>query len=196
MTFLEDKILRDGVLKEGNVLNVSSFLNHLIDINIVEKVAEEFIKRFAGEEITKIITIEASGIAIAAVTAMKLHVPMLFAKKTRSLNVDGKIYSSDAYSFTHQCNCHIFVSASYLSFDDKVLVIDDFLANGQALKALTDIVCQAGAKVIGCGIAIEKGFQKGGDLIRGMGYRVESLAIIDEMDYNTGTIKFRKPDSI
>jgi len=192
MTFLEEKILKDGVLKEGNILKVSGFLNHLIDIDIADKMAEEFIRRFAGEEITKILTIEASGIAIAAVTATKLHVPMLFAKKTQSLNVDGKIYSSDAYSFTHQCNNHIFVSASYLSPDDKVLIIDDFLANGQALKALTDIVCQAGAKVVGCGIAIEKGFQEGGDLVRGMGYRVESIAIIDEMDYRTQTIKFRE----
>jgi len=194
MTFLEEKILKDGVLKEGNILKVSGFLNHLIDIDIADKMAEEFIRRFAGEEITKILTIEASGIAIAAVTATKLHVPMLFAKKTQSLNVDGAIYSSDAYSFTHRCNNHIFVSASYLSPDDKVLIIDDFLANGQALKALTDIVCQAGAKVVGCGIAIEKGFQEGGDLVRGMGYRVESIAIIDEMDYRTQTIKFRKQD--
>jgi len=192
MNFLEEKIKSDGVLKKGNILKVNGFLNHLIDINIAEKMGDEFIRRFQGVEITKILTIEASGIPIAMITAQKLHVPMLFAKKTQSLNVDGEIYSADAYSFTHQTNNHIFVSSKYLSPEDKVLIIDDFLANGQALKALTSIVEQAGAKVVGCGIAIEKGFQEGGELVRSLGYRVESIAILDEMDYETQTIRFRE----
>lgn len=192
MNFLEEKIKSDGVLKKGNILKVNGFLNHLIDIDIAEKMGDEFIRRFQGEEITKILTIEASGIPIAMITAQKLHVPMLFAKKTQSLNVDGEIYSADAYSFTHQTNNHIFVSSKYLNPEDKVLIIDDFLANGQALKALTSIVEQAGAKVVGCGIAIEKGFQEGGELVRSLGYRVESIAILDEMDYETQTIRFRE----
>jgi len=191
MNFLEEKILSDGVLKEGNILKVNGFLNHLIDIDIAQKMADEFVRRFEGKEITKVLTIEASGISIATTVALKLHVPMLFAKKTQSLNVDGEIYSSDAYSFTHKTNNHIFVSAKYLNPDDKVLIIDDFLANGQALKALIDIVNQAGGEVVGCGIAIEKGFQEGGKLVRGMGCQVESIAIIDAMDYKTQTIKFR-----
>lgn len=194
MNFLEAKILSDGVLKEGNILKVNGFLNHLIDVDIADRMAAEFIYRFRGEHITKILTIEASGIPMAMVTAFKLHVPMLFAKKTQSLNVDGEIYAADAYSFTHKTNNHIFVSSRYLNPDDRVLIIDDFLADGQALKALTNIVEQAGAKVVGCGIAIEKGFQKGGDLVRSLGYRVESIAIIDVMDYKTNTIKFREQE--
>jgi len=192
MNFLEKKILSDGVLKKGNILKVNGFLNHLIDIDIAEQMGDEFVRRFKGEKITKILTIEASGIPIAMITAQKLHVPMLFAKKTQSLNVDGEIYSADAFSFTHQNTNHIFVSARYLNPEDKVLIIDDFLANGQALRALTNIVKQAGAEVVGCGIAIEKGFQEGGDLVRGMGYRVESIAILDEMDFETQTIRFRE----
>jgi len=194
MNFLEAKILSDGILKEGNILKVNGFLNHLIDVDIADRMAADFIRRFKGEQITKILTIEASGIPIAMVTAFKLHVPMLFAKKSQSLNVDGEFYSADAFSFTHQTNNHIFVSSKYISPEDRVLIIDDFLANGQALKALTSIVEQAGAKVVGCGIAIEKGFQEGGELVRGLGYRVESIAIIDEMDYKTQTIKFREQE--
>lgn len=192
MNFLEEKILSDGVLKEGNILKVNGFLNHLIDIDVVSQIADEFLRRFEGETITKILTIEASGIAIAAVTATKLHIPMLFAKKSPTLNVDGEFYACDVYSYTHKCNNHIFVSAKFLSPDDKVLIIDDFLANGQALKALVDIVEQAGAEVVGCGVAIEKEFQMGGNMVRSMGYRVESLAIIEEMDYKTQTIRFRE----
>jgi len=196
MNFLESKIISDGVLKAGNILKVNGFLNHLIDVDIADQMAAEFIRRFSGERITKILTIEASGIPMAMVTAFKLHVPMLFAKKTQSLNVDGDIYSADAYSFTHKTNNHIFVSSKYLSPDDRVLIIDDFLANGQALRALTSIVEQAGATVVGCGIAIEKGFQEGGDLVRNLGYRVESIAIIDEMDYTAQTIRFREQKTI
>ena len=196
MNFLESKILSDGVIKDGNILMVNGFLNHLIDVDIADQMAAEFIRRFHGEHITKILTIEASGIPIAMVIAFKLHVPMLFAKKSQSLNVDGDIYSADAYSFTHKTDNHIFVSSKYISPDDKVLIIDDFLASGEALRALTSIVEQAGAKVVGCGIAIEKGFQKGGDLVRNMGYRVESIAIIDKMDNKTQTIKFKEQNII
>lgn len=192
MNYLESKILTDGVLKAGNILKVNSFLNHLIDVEIIDQMSSDFIRRFKGEPVTKVLTIEASGIAIAMLTAFKLRVPLLFAKKTQSLNVDGEIYAADAYSFTHKTMNHVFVSRQYLSPDDRVLIIDDFVADGQALRALTNIVEQAGAKVVGCGIAIEKGFQKGGDLVRGLGYRVESVAIIEEMDYATQTIKFRE----
>ncbi len=192
MNFLEKKILSDGVLKEGNILKVTGFLNHLIDVNIVEEIANAFLEAFHGEKITKILTIEASGIPIAMTVALKLHVPMLFAKKTQSLNVDGNIYSAKAYSFTHKCDNQIFVSSGYLSSDDRVLIVDDFLANGEALKALISVVQQAGAQVVGCGIAIEKGFQGGGDAIRAKGYKVKSIAIIDKMDYNTQKIEFRQ----
>lgn len=196
MNFLEQKIINEGVLKEGDILKVNGFLNHLIDIDVTRRMACEFQHRFVGHEITKILTIEASGIAMACITAMQLDVPMLFAKKTQSLNVDGEIFASDAYSFTHKTNNHIFVSSKYLTPSDKVLIVDDFLANGQALLALIDIVKQAGAEVVGCGIAIEKGYQGGGDLVRAKGYRVESIAIIDEMSSASHTIRFRGDDKI
>lgn len=192
MNFLEERILKDGIIKEGNILKVDSFLNHQIDINIMDQIAKEFYNRFAGEEITKILTIEASGIAIASIAAMRFNVPVLFAKKSPSVNVDDDKYTAMAYSFTHKCNNQVFVSKKYLSPDDKVLIVDDFMALGSAMLALTDIVEQAGATVVGIGIAIEKGIQNGGDIIRKKGYRLESVAIIDEMDAVNQTIKFRE----
>lgn len=192
MNFLEEKILRDGIIKEGNILKVDSFLNHQIDIDIMDQIAKEFQHRFAGTEVTKILTIEASGIAIASVAAMRFNVPVLFAKKSPSVNVDDDKYAAMAYSFTHKCNNQVFVSKKYLSPDDKVLIVDDFMALGSAMLALTDIVEQAGAKVVGIGIAIEKGIQDGGDIIRKKGYHLESIAIVDEMDAATHTIKFRE----
>jgi len=192
MNFLEEKILQDGVIKEGNILKVDSFLNHQIDIDIMRKIAEELQRRFQGEEITKILTIEASGIAIASVAALYFNVPVLFAKKTQSVNVDGDKYTADAFSFTHKCTNHVFVSKRYLNPEDKVLIIDDFLALGSAMLALTNIVEQAGATVVGIGIAIEKGIQDGGDIIREKGYRLESIAIVDEMNAAEHSIKFRK----
>ncbi|MEE1211610.1 MAG: xanthine phosphoribosyltransferase [Treponema sp.] len=194
MNFLEERILKDGVIREGNVLKVDSFLNHQIDISLLEQMGAEFKKRFAGKEITKILTIEASGIGIACIIARYFNVPVLFAKKTQSINIDGDKYSADVESFTHKCLNHVFVSKRYLSSSDKVLIIDDFLARGAALLGLTEIVRQAGAEVVGIGIAIEKGFQDGGKIIRDKGFHLESLAIVDAMDPATGTITFRKQD--
>lgn len=194
MNFLEERILKDGVIREGNVLKVDSFLNHQIDISLMEQMGAEFKKRFAGKEITKILTIEASGIGIACIIARYFNVPVLFAKKTQSINIDGDKYSADVESFTHKCLNHVFVSKRYLSSSDKVLIIDDFLARGAALLGLTEIVRQAGAEVVGIGIAIEKGFQDGGKIIRDKGFHLESLAIVDAMDPATGTITFRKQD--
>ena len=192
MNFLEERILKDGVIREGNVLKVDSFLNHQIDISLLEQMGAEFKKRFAGKEITKILTIEASGIGIACIIARYFNVPVLFAKKTQSINIDGDKYSADVESFTHKCLNHVFVSKRYLSSSDKVLIIDDFLARGAALLGLTEIVRQAGAEVVGIGIAIEKGFQDGGKIIRDKGFHLESLAIVDAMDAETGTITFRE----
>lgn len=194
MNFLEERILKDGVIREGNVLKVDSFLNHQIDISLLEQMGAEFKKRFADKEITKILTIEASGIGIACIIARYFNVPVLFAKKTQSINIDGDKYSADVESFTHKCLNHVFVSKRYLSSSDKVLIIDDFLARGAALLGLTEIVRQAGAEVVGIGIAIEKGFQDGGKIIRDKGFHLESLAIVDAMDPATGTITFRKQD--
>ncbi len=194
MNFLEERILKDGVIREGNVLKVDSFLNHQIDISLLEQMGAEFKKRFAGKKITKILTIEASGIGIACIIARYFNVPVLFAKKTQSINIDGDKYSADVESFTHKCLNHVFVSKRYLSSSDKVLIIDDFLARGAALLGLTEIVRQAGAEVVGIGIAIEKGFQDGGKIIRDKGFHLESLAIVDAMDPATGTITFRKQD--
>lgn len=192
MNFLEERIMKDGVVREGNVLKVDSFLNHQIDISLLEQMGQEFKKRFAGKTVTKILTIEASGIGIACIVARYFGVPVLFAKKTQSVNVDGDKYQADVESFTHKCTNHVFVSKRYLSKDDKVLIIDDFLARGSALIGLTEIVKQAGAEVVGIGIAIEKGFQEGGQLIRSKGFQLESLAIVDSMDAANGTIKFRE----
>jgi len=192
MNFLEEKILSDGIVKEGNILKVDNFLNHLIDMNIMNQIAQEFKRRFEGKQVTKILTIEASGIAIAtAVSQCFGNVPVLFAKKSHSVNVDDDKYTAQAYSFTHKQMNQVFVSKRYLSADDKVLIVDDFMAQGAAMLALTDIVNQAGAEVVGIGIAVEKGVQEGGELIRSKGYQLESIAIVDEMQANPRSIKFR-----
>lgn len=191
MNFLEERIIKDGIVREGNVLKVDSFLNHQIDVPLLEQMGAEFKKRFEGKEITKILTIEASGIGIACIVARYFNVPVLFAKKSQSVNVDGDKYCADVYSFTHKCTNHVFVSKKYISKGEKILIIDDFLANGAALLGLTEICRQAEAEVVGIGIAIEKGFQDGGKIIREKGFKLESLAIVDAMDAATGKITFR-----
>ena len=191
MNFLEERILRDGVVKEGNVLKVDCFLNHQMDISLLEQIGEEFHRRFAGEKITKVLTSESSGIAIAYPVAKAFGVPMVFAKKSQSLNLDGQMYTAEVQSFTHGKVNQVIVAKKFLSPDDRVLIIDDFLANGCALQGLISIVDSAGAEVVGLGIAIEKGFQEGGWRIRNLGYRLESLAIVDAMDSATGGITFR-----
>lgn len=191
MNFLEEKILKDGFIKEGNILKVDSFLNHQIDIDIMRQMAYEFKRRFHGVEVNKILTIEASGIAIATLLGHLYDVPVVFAKKNETANSTDDKYMSQAYSFTHKKMNNVFVSKPYLSNTDKVLIVDDFLADGQAVHALIDIVNQAGGQVMGVGIAIEKGQQKGGGELRAEGYRVESLAIVESMDWQTQTIKFR-----
>ena len=192
MNFLEERILRDGIVKEGNVLKVDSFLNHQMDISLFEQMGEEFKKRFAGKEINKIVTIEASGIGIACVVAKYFNVPVVFAKKSKSINIEGDMYVAEVESFTHKCKNQVIVSKKFLSPEDKVLIIDDFLANGCALQGLISIITEAGASVEGIGIAIEKGFQMGGKLIRNLGYQLESLAIVESMDATAGTIQFRE----
>lgn len=191
MNFLEKRIIKDGIVREGNVLKVDSFLNHQIDVPLLEQTGAEFKKRFAGKEITKILTIEASGIGIACIVARYFNVPVLFAKKSQSVNVDGDKYCADVYSFTHKCTNHVFVSKKYIEKGEKILIIDDFLANGAALLGLTEICRQAQAEVVGIGIAIEKGFQDGGKIIREKGFQLESIAIVDAMDAKTGKITFR-----
>lgn len=192
MNFLEERILRDGIVKEGNVLKVDSFLNHQMDISLFEQMGEEFKKRFAGKEINKIVTIEASGIGIACVVAKYFNVPVVFAKKSKSINIEGDMYVAEVESFTHKCKNQVIVSKKFLSPEDKVLIIDDFLANGCALQGLISIITEAGASVEGIGIAIEKGFQIGGKLIRNLGYQLESLAIVDSMNADTKEIVFRE----
>jgi len=191
MNFLEEKILEDGTIKEGNVLKIDNFLNHQIDIDIMRQIAYEFKRRFRGKQVTKVLTIEASGIAIATLLADLYDVPVVFAKKGQTANSTDDKYISQAYSFTHKRMNNIFVSRPYLQKGEKVLIVDDFLADGEASKALIDIVQQAGAEVVGIGIAVEKGVQKGGEKLRAAGYHLESIAIIDEMDFNTQSIKFR-----
>ena len=192
MNFLEERILRDGIVKEGNVLKGDSFLNHQMDISLFEQMGEEFKKRFAGKEINKIVTIEASGIGIACVVAKYFNVPVVFAKKSKSINIEGDMYVAEVESFTHKCKNQVIVSKKFLSPEDKVLIIDDFLANGCALQGLISIITEAGASVEGIGIAIEKGFQMGGKLIRNLGYQLESLAIVDSMNADTKEIVFRE----
>ena len=192
MQLLEDRIRRDGVIKEGNVLNVDSFLNHHMDIRLFEEIGREFKRRFLDEKITKILTIEASGIGIACVAAQSFQVPVVFAKKTRTKNIAGDVYVSRVESYTHGRIYEIIVSKDFLGKEDRVLLIDDFLANGKALEGLADLVRQAGAELVGAGVVIEKGFQPGGDIIRSQGIRLESLAIVDEMDEKTGEIRFRE----
>lgn len=192
MQLLEDRIRRDGVIKEGNVLKVDSFLNHQMDIRLFEEIGREFKRRFRDEKITKILTIEASGIGIACVAAQSFQVPVVFAKKTRTKNIAGDVYVSRVESYTHGRIYEIIVSKDFLRKEDRALLIDDFLANGKALEGLADLVRQAGAELVGAGVVIEKGFQPGGDIIRSQGIRLESLAIVDEMDEKTGEIRFRE----
>lgn len=192
MNFLEERIQKDGVVKEGNVLKVDSFLNHQMDIELFEKMGEEWKSRFAGKPINKVVTIEASGIGIACIVAKYFGTPVVFAKKSKSINIDGDMYVAEVESFTHKCKNQVIVSKKFLSPDDHVLIIDDFLANGCALQGLISIVNSAGATVEGIGVAIEKGFQIGGQTIRNLGYQLESLAIVDAMDAEIGSITFRE----
>lgn len=192
MNFLEERILKDGVVKPGNVLKVDSFLNHQMDITLMDQMGEEFHRRFAGERVTKVLTIESSGIAIACSVARCFGVPVVFAKKAKSINLDGEMYVAEVESFTHKNVNNVIVSKKFLNADDHVLIIDDFLANGCALQGLISITEEAGATVAGLGIAIEKGFQIGGRVIRNLGYHLESLAIVEAMDAETGTVTFRE----
>ena len=192
MNFLEQRILKDGVVKPGNVLKVDSFLNHQMDIALLDQIGKAFYARFADKKITKVLTIEASGIAIAYPVAREFGVPLVFAKKSKSINIDGDMYVAEVESFTHKKKNQVIVSKKFLTSDDHVLIIDDFLANGCALQGLISIVESAEATVEGLGIAIEKGFQDGGYRLRNLGYQLESLAIVDAMDAETGHITFRK----
>ena len=192
MNFLEERILKDGIVKEGNVLKVDSFLNHQMDIELFNEMGKEWKKRFADKNINKIMTIEASGIGIACIVAQHFGVPVVFAKKAKSINIEGDVYTAEVESFTHKNKNQVIVSKKFLNEGDHVLLIDDFLANGCALQGLIQIVHAAGATVEGIGIAVEKGFQVGGKSIRNLGYRLESLAIVESMDWKTGEIVFRE----
>ena len=192
MNFLEERILKDGVVKPGNVLKVDSFLNHQMDIALLDQIGEEFKRRFQDKKITKVLTVEASGIAIAYAVATKFGVPVLFAKKSKSINIAADVYTAEVESFTHKNKNQIIVSKQFLSKDDAVLIIDDFMANGCAMLGLLAVAKEAKATVAGIGIAIEKGFQIGGRVIRNLGYDLESLAIVDSMDADSGEIVFRK----
>ena len=186
--------MKDGVVKPGNVLKVDSFLNHQMDIALMEEIGREFKRRFGHKRVDKVLTIEASGIGIAAFVAKEFGVPMVFAKKSKSINIDGEMYVADVESFTHKNKNQVIVSKRFLQKDEHVLIIDDFLANGCALQGLISIVESADAIVEGCGIVIEKGFQFGGRVIRNLGYHVESLAIVEAMDAETGEITFREQE--
>ena len=188
MQILKDRIRKDGKIKAGNVLKVDSFLNHQMDIRLFGEIGKEFKRRFADSEVTKILTIEASGIGIACIVAQYFDVPVVFAKKSQSANIDGDVYTTKVESFTHKRVYDIIVSKKFLNENDRVLIIDDFLAKGSALNGLCHLIHSSGATLVGAGIAIEKGFQEGGHLIRSQGVRVESLAIIDSMDVNTGIV--------
>lgn len=192
MNFLEEKIVKEGVVKKGNILKVDSFLNHQMDIALFDQIGKEFKRRFAKEKINKIVTIEASGIGIACIVARHFNVPVVFAKKSKSINIEGEMYVAEVESFTHKCKNQVIVSKKFLNPEDHVLIIDDFLANGCALQGLISIVNEAGASVEGIGIVIEKGFQSGGQIIRNLGYHLESLAIVDAMDASTGKVTFRE----
>ena len=192
MNFFEERILKDGIVKEGNVLKVDSFLNHQMDVELLDRMGEEFYNRFKDKGITKVLTIEASGIGIACFVAKYFGVPAVFAKKSKSVNIDGDMYTAEVESFTHKNRNQVIVSKKFLSSDDCVLIIDDFLATGCALQGLISITENSGATVGGIGIAIEKGFQIGGTIIRNLGYKLESLAIVESMDATTGEIKFRE----
>lgn len=191
MQLLKDRIRKDGKIKAGNVLKVDSFLNHQMDIKLLEEIGKEFKRRFADAEINKILTIEASGIGIACIVAQSFDVPVLFAKKNKTKNIAGDVYTSTVESYTHGRVYDIIVSKEFLGKGDKVLLIDDFMANGAAMEGLMNLVRESGAELVGAGIVIEKGFQPGGDNLRAQGLRLESLAIVDSMDEETGTIVFR-----
>ena len=192
MNFLEERIIKDGIVKPNNVLKVDSFLNHQMDISLMEEIGREFHRRFGDKKITKVLTIEASGIGIACFVAKEFDVPMVFAKKSHSINIDSEVYVAEVESFTHKNKNNVIVSRKFLNPDDHILIVDDFLANGCALQGLIAISKAAGAAVEGIGIVIEKGFQIGGQVIRNLGVPLESLAIIDAMDAETGTITFRE----
>lgn len=192
MNFLEERIMKDGIVKEGNVLKVDSFLNHQMDIELMNEIGKEYKKRFKGKPINKILTIEASGIGIACIAAQYFNAPVVFAKKAKSINLEGEMYVAEVESFTHKCRNQVIVSKKFLNEGDHVLIIDDFLANGCALQGLLQIVQSSGATVEGIGIVIEKGFQSGGTIIRNLGYQLESLAIVDGMNSETGEIHFRE----
>ena len=191
MNFLEERIVKDGIVKPGNVLKVDSFLNHQMDIALMEEIGREFKRRFGHKNVTKILTIEASGIGIAAFVAREFGVPLVFAKKSKSINIDGEMFIAEVESFTHKNKNQVIVSKKFLNSDDHLLIIDDFLANGCALMGLIQIANSAGATIEGLGIVIEKGFQAGGQIIRNLGYHLESLAIVDAMDAETGSVTFR-----
>ena len=191
MKILEDRIRKDGVVKPGNVLKVDSFLNHRMDVGLFREMGKEWKRLFADCPINKILTIEASGIGIACIVAEQFDVPVVFAKKSQSINLDGEMYSTKIESFTHKKTYDVIVSKKFLSADDHVLVIDDFLANGCAINGLIELINEAGATLEGVGIAIEKGFQQGGKVIRDKGIRLESLAIVESMNDETGEIVFR-----
>lgn len=190
MKLLEDRILSEGQVRPGNVLKVDCFLNHQLDVNLLDKLGEEFYRLYKDDGITKILTIEASGIAIACMTARYFNVPVVFAKKAKSKNIDGDVFTSTVHSFTYGRDYDITLSKKFLGPQDKVLILDDFMAVGKAMHGLLDVCAQAGAAVGGIGIAIEKGFQEGGDSLRAQGYKVTSLAIVDKMD-DEGHLEFR-----
>mgnify|MGYP000786588280 FL=1 len=191
MKLLEERIRKDGIVKPGNVLKVDSFLNHQMDITLINEIGKEFKRRFADCPITKILTIEASGIGIACIAAQYFDVPVVFAKKNQTKNIAGDVYTTKVESFTHGRVYDIIVSKEFLGKGDKVLLIDDFLANGKALEGLAELVTKSGAELVGAGVVIEKGFQVGGDIIRSKGIHLESLAIVESMDEKTGEVVFR-----
>ena len=192
MELLKEKIRKDGVVKPGNVLKVDNFLNHQIDVALLDEIAKELKRRFGDAPITKVLTIETSGIAIACAVAREYGVPVVFAKKSKSVNMDGDVYVAEVESYTHKKTNQVIVAKKFLNENDRVLIVDDFLANGCALQGLISIVDGAGAEVVGCGIVIEKGFQEGGHRIRNLGFHLESLAIVESMDDQTGEIIFRQ----
>ena len=191
MNFLEEKILSDGVVREGNVLKVDSFLNHQMDVGVIDEIGKTFYERFKDKGVNRIVTIEASGIALGYATAKYFNLPLVFAKKSKSINIDSDVFVAEVISYTHKCTNKVVVSKQFIKPQDKVLIIDDFLANGCALQGLIQIVEQAGASVVGIGIAIEKGFQQGGEIIRKKGYDLHSIAIVEEMDCQNKRVKFR-----
>ena len=194
MNFLEERILKEGIIAEGNVLKVDSFLNHQMDVDVLDKIGKAMYDRFKDQGVTKILTVEASGIAIAYATARYFGVPLVFAKKSKSVNISGDVYVAEVESFTHKTKNQVIVSKKFLQNGEKVLLIDDFLANGCALQGLISIINTAGAEVVGIGIAIEKGFQGGGRIIRNLGYKLYSVAIIDKIDCESGKIEFRRQE--